>query len=120
MNGGSVLGDVAALGNGTLTITGGSIDGYIDAAIEGIIYLKGTNFEVNGHVLSYGDSLRDFAYSPSPDIYVDTITGILSDGSVLNNEFQISNVADIIIIPEPGTLFLLGLGGLAIKKRRTA
>lgn len=123
MNGGSVLGDVVALENGTVTITGGSINQHIEAAIGGIVYLKGTDFEINGKMLSYGDKLRDFAWY-SDNYYTGTIKGVFSDGSVLNNEFKIyvdsADTSEIIIIPEPMTIFILGLGVLTIRMRRTA
>jgi len=72
--------------------------------------------------LSFGDDLR--GYGTPSDIYgywlSGPISGILQDGSVLDSYFHIwiDSNAQIIIIPEPGTILLLGLGGLAIRKRK--
>ena len=94
---------------------------------NGTIYLQGSDFEISGQSLSYGDKLSNFGtlvYNSNSDYYTGTITGTLSDGSDLNSTFYIHNLenlagtGDIIIIPEPITLTLLGLGGLLIRKRR--
>ena len=81
------------------------------AAEQSTIYLYGNNFSVGGVALDYGDNLRDFGGGG-------IITGVLSDGSLLNNYFGLSDEANIIIIPEPTTLLLFGLGGLVLRARR--
>ena len=46
------------------------------------------------------------------------LTGTLHSGALLNNSFSISTDASITLIPEPATLSLLALGGLALLRRR--
>ncbi|MHC4212830.1 MAG: PEP-CTERM sorting domain-containing protein [Planctomycetota bacterium] len=116
INGGSVL----AHQNSIITISGGTFNESLFATTNSTIYLEGTGFQVDGHELSYGDALRDFGNENG--FYLSGfITGTLADGiSQLNNPFNIEaeSTANIIIIPEPSTLLLLGFGGLALLRKR--
>ncbi len=130
MNGGTV-GSLNAFDNATITMTGGSVGGGFDAYglmvyENGTIYLDGNEFSVGGHALSNGDKLSDFgtfvdAYN---DHYTGTITGIMADGSPLETVFFIHNtgslvgIGDIIVIPEPSMLLLLGMGGLMLRHKK--
>jgi len=124
INGGSFLWDVGVGLNGNIMITGGSFGRYLNVNQEGMIYLDGIGFEVNGQALSYGDKVSAFAtYTPGTiGYYSGVITGTLSDGSLLNNQFQIYGdygaTGDIVIVPEPVTVMLLGLGGLIIRQKK--
>jgi len=121
MTGGMVKRGLEALYDSTITISGGTIEGGfgsgIGAGINGTIYLEGVDFEVDGTALSDGDKLSDFVplveYRPDGiilDHYTGTITGILADGSVLNNLFAIYNtgalegIGNIIIVHKPVTI----------------
>ena len=128
MTGGSVGGHLVAWDNAAITMTGGSVGGHLMAWVDATIYLDGTGFQItdlDGNItsLSYGDKLTDFASfydGMGLDYYTGTITGTLADGSALNDVFYINNIgmyagtADIIIIPEPCSLVLLGLGSLVL------
>jgi len=127
---GGTLACLAAWDNATVTMTGGSIGVGLGIYNNGTIYLDGTDFQVNGQTLSNGDKLSDYGMFfegvEGWGYYTGTITGTLADGSVLDNEFNIYNTGDnagignIIIIPEPCSMVLLGLGGLVLmRKRRT-
>jgi len=131
---------ISAYRNASLTISGGMVTFDMRPDLRtnynGTIYLEGNGFEVtdlNGNttILSNGDKLSDFVslveWRPQGDIwdyYTGTITGTLADGSTLDSEFEISNTgfyegtADIVIIPEPGSLILLGLGAVLLRRRR--
>jgi hypothetical protein len=116
INGGSVL----ANQNSIITISGGTFNQALFAANNSTIYLDGTGFQVDGQELSYGDTLRDFG-NENEGYLSGFITGTLADGiSQLNNPFNIEteSTANIIIIPEPTTLLLLGLGSLALLRKR--
>jgi hypothetical protein len=99
-------------------IYGGTISQEIRVAHNSNVYLYGTGFYINGTPLENGDKLTDYA-TLDGNRYTGTITGILDDGSELNNVFYIGNdTSDIIVIPEPTTLLLLGFGGLLIRRER--
>jgi len=137
---GDVGWEISAHHNAFVTIAGGMVTSDLTPDLRtnynGTIYLDGSDFEVtdlNGNVtiLSNGNKLSDFGtlveWRPQGDIwdyYTGTITGTLADGSTLASEFEISNTGfyegtgDIVITPEPATVFLLGLGGLALIRRR--
>ena len=124
MTGGTIAGNLEAWNLSTITMSGGSVGGDLYVNFKGFIYLNGTDFDVNGIPLGYGDRLSDvgiFTEDGDTDRYTGTITGTLSDGfSSLNNDFEISHygfgigIADIIIIPEPATIMFWGLGGIAM------
>lgn len=136
---GTITGDIESMGNAMVSIYGGVIEGDVEAWYDciteiyggtigkwlqvfgdGVIYLYGTEFMVGDHILSHGDSLRNYGTINGNEIY-GTITGRLQDGSMLNNTFSIyglNTTADIIVIPEPGTLLLLGAGGLLLRRKR--
>lgn len=153
MTNGTVFNALAANTNSSITVSGGVVEklyandnatvnllgGVIDQGMfqglftqtNGVIYLNGSNFQVNGHNLSEGDRLSDFGTLVEErfeglvmDNYTGVISGTLTDGSVLNSHFYIYNTGycqgtgDIIIVPEPATVSLLALGGLALLRKR--
>jgi hypothetical protein len=132
MSGGSVTDCLSAIGDSTITMSGGSVGNELSTYVNGIIYLVGSGFEVTDlsgttTILSVGDKLSDFGTlvdDGSWDYYAGSITGILSDGSSLNNTFRLNitgewvGTGDIILIPEPATLSLFGFGTLMLSRKR--
>lgn len=140
INGGTMTGDIASNNNsrifvnggfiedlfaydtGIVEVSGGLIGGVFGVFDNGTIYLNGNDFSVDGIELSQGDKLRDYG-TLSNQYYTGVITGTLSNGSALNNTFYIQGwgmgTSDIVIVPEPATLLLLGLGGLMLRKKRS-
>lgn len=120
---GTIKGLLKASDRSSITICGGNILDRIESEYNAMIYLDGSGFEINGQKLSYGDSLKSFANNPgNPFFAVGNITGTLADGSDLDNEFLItlaSSTGDIIIIPEPLTIILVGFGSLFIRTKNS-
>ncbi len=120
MTGGEVDETLKVYGDSTAIISGGKFNGFILSASE--IFFEGVNFMVNGNPVEYGASLRDYAIPTSYDGGTwlgGIISGTLANGGVLNNQFYIAEYdADIVCIPEPCTLSLLGLGGLGLLRKR--
>jgi hypothetical protein len=112
ISGGEINLFVEAWDNSRVTISGGTIGGRIAAVRDGLITLVGSDFAVNGTPVAYGDFASDYAING-------TLTGILANGDTLNNSFSLVHPgADITFIPEPGTILLLGLGGLGLRRKR--
>jgi hypothetical protein len=103
---------------------------------HGIATLSGSNFKIGGQPLSMGaldipqlvdDGLLDvFDYSQNFNNYQykGNLTGVLLDGSSFDIQISFTHFTDsrgdtanLIIIPEPTTLLLLGMGGLLIRRR---
>jgi len=133
VTGGSITTYLTAFDSTSITMSGGSVGTYFSALDDGNIYLNGDNFQVTaGGIttsLSNGDKLSNYGTVGTDtwgnNYFTGVVTGTLADGSVVDNTFQIFNTgnyagtADIIIIPEPATVILLGLGGLVLRKRKT-
>ena len=118
VSGGSVGGELITYNNSIVTVSGGLIGGIIKAGLwpticSTKITFKGTNFAINGHSVDYGT----FDTGGQDSVH-GTITGTLANGDPLNNEFYINGDSNIVLIPEPATLLLLGFGGLVLRKKR--
>jgi hypothetical protein len=114
MNGGSIINspkgsisDIYAYDNSICVIRGGTIDGILGTADNGIIYLYG--------------SLRSYATIPSGyDYFTGRITGTLQNGSALDNDFYIGALTsdDIVVVPEPATICLFAFAGLMLRRKK--
>lgn len=120
--GGDVFGDFTALDASTADVFGGTLGGPIEVYDGGAVVLHGDGnpFTVDGVEQPYG-TILDALSCPSC-----LLAGTLADGSALSVPVQVAYggmltwVGDPI--PEPRTVFLLGLGllGLAWGGRRKA
>jgi hypothetical protein len=104
------------------SIFGGIISEDITTIEEGLIKLNGNNFYVNGNLMQYGQSARLYGI-PGVNQYGTSylggnITGILSNGDVLNVPFYIYENSDITFVPEPATILLLSVGIVFLRKKR--
>jgi len=108
-----------AWNSSVINLYGGNVGNLLSIRGDASINLYGSNFRVNGFGLSEGDKLSDYC-ELIDGYYTGVITGILSDGSCLNNTFKIfksgdwEGIGDIYIIPEPCSVALVGFGGLLV------
>lgn len=134
MSGGLVGRTLYATNGATVNLSGGTVEGELFVG-NGTMYLSGgffTVIDLNGELelLSPGDKVSDYAsyveFNEAEEIpahYAGTLHGMLADGSSLSNEFRIfetdifDGTADIIVVPEPASLLLLGIGGVFLRKR---
>ena len=102
-------------GNSQATMSGGSV-GYLYAYNSSQITLEGYNFAIDGTPFGFGEitSILGGVYGNEP---YRTLTGTLANGGILDSQFQIGEFAKIVLVPEPATLLLLGLGGLFLRKK---
>jgi len=91
-------------------VFGGIITGGLNIQDSSQVTISGTNFAINGFPVNYG------TYTAS-DYISGILTGTLSNGDLINNEFGIANNASITLVPEPTTLLLIGVGVLCLRRR---
>jgi hypothetical protein len=117
VSGGTIGFDLFATNSSTVTVSGGTITDRINASDESQVILWGSDFAVDGTPVDHGALTSIFGGSieDEPSRH---ITGMLANGGSLDNDFYIGNNASIVLIPEPTTLLLLGLGGLALLRRK--
>jgi hypothetical protein len=96
--------------NSLMEISGGAINGEFQLDQNAQVTFEGDNFAIDGVPVAYGQ------YYAS-DYASGLITGTLSKGDALSNQFSIYDNASIIFVPEPATLLLLGLGGLILTRK---
>jgi len=102
-----------------VNIFGGSIANRLIADYDSVITIHGSDFAIDGQLFGYGELTSMFRLAPTVDP-PRQLTGTLLSGDLLDNSFYIGSNASIVLIPEPATLLLLGLGGIFLRRRRKA
>ena len=109
---GRISDSLTLIGNNNVPFSGGTIGTDITVDGDALLTFVGGNFAIDGNPVGYGDLASDYALTG-------TVTGILSNGDTLNNNFSIdAPFADITFIPEPATILLLGFGALSVIRRK--
>ncbi len=105
VSGGDIGEDISVTSDGQVLWSGGTVVGDLKVYHNAELTIAGADFTIDGTPVGYG------RYTA-----LDYATGTLMGGPV-NNYFQIRDDAAIILIPEPATLLLLGLGSLALLRK---
>jgi hypothetical protein len=103
--------------SGRINIYGSSIHGELRIWGECIIKIFGSGFAVDGQPFGYGELTNILGVGPWGEP-TRRLTGTLLSGEFIDNDFYVGDDARIVLIPEPATLLLLGLGGMFLKRRR--
>jgi len=119
ISGGTVWSQLTALDSSTVTIDGGALAG-VGAVNSSIITIEGSDFEVNGAPVPYGDLAAETG----------TLTGTLASGDPIDYYFYqgggegayYTGTITLVEAPEPSTVLLQGsalliLMGLAARRR---
>ena len=138
ISGGSITSDLQAYDNSQVSISGGSIMDGLNATDDSKVYISGgsirydirigvysydkssltiygSDFAINGVSVSTGSTFYAFEDGSQRN---GTLTGTLVNGDPINNDFSIVGNSQLVLIPEPTTLLLFGLGGLMLRKRK--
>ena len=103
---GSITDDLNASNDSVVFISGGSIGDQIVATDASQINILGSNFEIDGVPVGYGEI----------SVTSGLLTGTLENGiDIINNNFYIDPDASIFLVPEPSTLLMLGAGCLIFR-----
>ncbi len=113
LSGGSIL-ELVTCDSGQLTISGGAWT-WLEVENNSYVTIKGSNFAINGTPVNFGEITSLGVY---PNDSFRRLTGILANGDIIDNQFRISGTAKLLLVPEPATLLLLGLGGVILRKKR--
>lgn len=113
LSGGVIGNDLRADGYSQVTISGGVIGYELWATQNSVVTINGRDFSIDGLSVGYGP------ITVESGILTGILSGTLASGETINNNFHIYEDATIMLVPEPGTVLLLGMGGfLALRKRR--
>lgn len=96
------MGTLYAKHNSQVDISGGDI-GHILANDLSVIVINGFDFNYD-----YGYITDTFGM----------LTGTLLSGEIFTTNFERYGDAQILIVPEPATLLVFGLGGLTLRRHR--
>ena len=104
MRGGSIWG-LNALDYSRVDIYGGYIEHGLAACNNSIIYIYGLDFYLDGNPVGYGE------------ITGYDLLGTLSNGDNIDVPLDINHAGKVILVPEPFSICLLGLGTLGLRRK---
>ncbi len=102
---GGTVGELTSNGESRVNVYGGQISWQIHATQNSSMFIYGTDFTIDGLSVGYGPI----------SAMSGTLSGILYSGEALNVSFDIIENASIMLIPEPATVLLLGIGAVLLR-----
>jgi hypothetical protein len=103
-----VWASVWAYGYSQVTISGATFADVLKASENSTITIFGSDFAIDGLSVGYGPITAASGI----------LTGTLTSGETINNDFYIYDNATIVLIPEPATILLFGLASLTLLRKR--
>ncbi len=100
-----------------VNISGGSIGENLLLSENAVLTIDGSDFAVDGQSVDDG-KITSITGGPNHSEPYRHLTGILANGDLLDNDFRIGHDASIVLVPEPATLLLLGLGAVMVRRRK--
>ena len=115
--GGFVDGRIWATGLSQIFFSGGAVVDDLVADSFSVLTIYGSDFAVDSQPFGYGE-LVSILGGDYGDESTRHLSGTLANGDQLDNNFYIGHDASIVLVPEPATLLLLGLGASMLRRRR--
>jgi hypothetical protein len=116
LSGGTIGGDLFSFGAAEVLYMGGQVEGRLEIYYGASITIAGSDFFINEAPIAPGQYYsHDLGYLRRA-----TLSGKLASGESFSNQIYFNDYyrPKLILIPEPTTLLLLGLGGLALLRNR--
>lgn len=110
--------ELGAYDQSQISLKGGQVNSNLFVDSHGILTIYGTDFIVEGITVGYIELttlLGGGFYHESTR----HISGGLSNGQMLDNDFYIGGSGKIALVPEPATLLLLGLGAVMVRRKHS-
>ena len=90
-----------------LTITGGYVEESLRCYKSSQVFVHGYGFTINDEPVGYGPIT----------VATGLLRGELLNGGYIHSALSINDKAGIVLVPEPGSIVLLALGGLGILRK---
>jgi hypothetical protein len=110
ISGGTINENLRVFDSSLVDFSGGLVGGDLIAAYSSVLTIYGSDFAINGISVGYGEYFAS-------DYSNGHLTGTLVWGDALDNDFVIQDTASIVLIPEPATVLLLGLGVVMMRRK---
>ena len=115
VSGGLIASEIYAFGESYIEIYGGTIADVLNVRDNSLVEIYGSNFAVDGISVDYGPITTGTINELG--MLTGTLTGTLDTGELMNNAFNIDPDATIILVPEPTTLLLIGIGIFCLRRK---
>lgn len=114
---GGTVGWIRSETTSQVEIVGGEITHEFWADADSTITIVGSDFAIDGISIDYSEVTSLLMGNPWDEPYR-RLTGTLANGELIDNDFQVGHNAKIVLIPEPCSILLLGLGTLTLRRKR--
>lgn len=99
-------------GTSIVYLNGAQLHGRMTAYNDSVFVLSGEDFSINGIKVTNGEYNGVGLEYPYFDV-----SFISSQGIAFSYDFFLNDNSRLVLVPEPATLLMLGIGGLLLRKR---